>query len=141
MFKKLLAVSALALAASPVAAHAGQESYAEGQVWQYTTRAQDKGSLLKIQKIDIEGGRRIYHVSVIGVHMGYRQEVSVLPHLPVSEETLDASVTRQVHPGNAFSAISADADIAEWRMVHGGVLTTSLVQALDQVDTMLSPQL
>jgi hypothetical protein len=141
MLKNLIAVSSLALAMVPVTAHARHADYAEGQVWQYTTRSQDRGSLVKIQKIDVENGRRIYHVSVIGVRLGYAHEASVLPHLPVSEEALDASVIRQVPADDAFAAVSADQDIAEWRAVHGGVLSTSLVKALDDVDTMLSPRL
>lgn len=139
MLKRLIALSPLVLIAAPAAAHAAQPHFAEGQVWQYTTRAQDKGSLVKIQKIEIEDGRPVYHVSVIGVHFGNVGETSTLPHLPVSEATLDASVTRQEPAGaRAFANLSIDGDIAEWHAEHGGVLSVPLAQALNDVDVMLS---
>lgn len=141
MIKPLIALSPLLLTLSPVAANARQEPYAEGQVWRYAARTQDKDSLVKIQKIDIEEGRSVYHVSLTGVHFAGLREAGVLPHLPVSEEALDASVTRRVSAATAFSNMSIDDDIAEWRAAQGGVLTVPLAQALDDVEGMLSRQL
>lgn len=141
MIKRLLALSPLFVIAFPVAADARPEDYAEGQVWQYATRSQDAGSLVKIQKIEIEDGHPVYHVSVVGVHFADVHTAGVLPHLPVSEETLDSSVTRRVSAGKAFANISIDDDIAEWHQEHGGVLTVPLAQALNDVDAMLSRQL
>lgn len=141
MIKRLLALSPLVLLTSPVAAHARQEPYAEGQVWQYATRAQDAGSLVKIQKIENANGHLVYHISLVGVHFAGLDEASVLEHLPVSEEALDASVTRRVPAARAFSDISVAEDIAEWHEARGGVLTVPLAQALDNVDAMLASQL
>ncbi|WP_052223248.1 hypothetical protein [Novosphingobium malaysiense] len=138
MLSKILAAASLVLAVFPVSAMAEPRDYAEGQVWQYATRAQDAGSLVKIQKIEIEEGRRVYHVSVIGVHFANAQTASVLPHLPVSAETLDASVTREVQAPSAFGGMSVDEDIAEWHRAQGGVLRVPLAQALDEVDVMIS---
>jgi len=138
MLRILLAASSLALAAAPVSAQAAPQDYAEGQVWQYATRAQDTGSLVKIQKIEIEDGRPVYHVSVIGVHFANSQNASTLPHLPVSAETLDASVTHKVRAQGAFANLAVEADIAEWHQVNGGVLSVTLAKALNDVDVMLT---
>jgi hypothetical protein len=141
MIKHLLALSPLFLTLAPAAAHAGQAHYAEGQVWQYAAREQDRNSLIKIQKVEMENGRPVYHVSVAGVHFEGMAEASLLPHLPVSEDALDASVTRRVSTPGAFAGIAIDEDIAEWRAAQGGVLSVPLAQALDDVDGMLSRQL
>lgn len=141
MIKRIALLSPLLLIALPVAADARPEDYAEGQVWQYSTRPQDRGSLLKIQKVEIEDGRPVYHVSVIGVHFADMGKIGVLPHLPVSAETLDASVTKRVSSKQGFSDISIDEDVAEWHAAHGGVLTVPLARALDDVDAMLSRRL
>jgi hypothetical protein len=140
MIKRLLALSPLLLAAFPVTADARPQDYAEGQVWQYATRAQDAGSLVKIQRIEMQDGRPVYHVSVVGAHFAGVPGAGVLEHLPVSEETLDASVIRQVPDAAAFADIAIDADIAEWHADHGGVLSGPLAQVLNNVDAMLSAQ-
>lgn len=140
MIKRLLALSPLLLAILPSAVEARPQDYAEGQVWQYATRAQDAGSLVKIQRIEMKDGRPVYHVSVVGAHFAGVPEEGVLEHLPVSEDTLDASVTRQVPATPAFAGIAIDADIAEWHAQNGGVLSGSLAQVLNNVDVMLSAQ-
>jgi hypothetical protein len=117
MAKLLLLLSALIAIAVPPG------RYAEGQVWAYTTRPQDTGSLVKIQKIEEAPTGTIYHISLIGIHIR-PGEAEVLQHAPVSQQTLDASVTRQVpDPGNFPDATGG---IAEWRKAHGGVFTISL---------------
>ncbi|MCJ2189235.1 hypothetical protein [Novosphingobium beihaiensis] len=140
MLKRFLAFSPLLLAAVPAAAEARPQDYAEGQVWQYATRAQDAGSLVKIQRIEMKDGRPVYHVSVTGAHFSGVPETSVLEHLPVSEETLDASVTRRVRSTRAFANIAIDGDIAEWHAMNGGVLKGPLAQVLSDVDAMLTAQ-
>lgn len=140
MIKRFLSLSLLLLSTVPATAEAGVQDYAEGQVWQYATRAQDAGSLVKIQRIEMKDGRPVYHVSVIGAHFAGVSEAGVLEHLPVSEETLDASVIRQVPAAAAFAGIVIDADIAEWHAENGGVLSGSLAQVLGNVDAMLAAQ-
>ncbi|WP_188769939.1 hypothetical protein [Novosphingobium endophyticum] len=141
MIKHLLALSPLILTVSPAAAQAREAHYAAGQVWQYSAREQDSDSLVKIQKVEIEDGRPVYHISVTGVRFAGVPEANLLPHLPVSEDALDASVTRRVVTGRDFAGIAIDEDIAEWRAAEGGVLSVPLAQALDDVEGMLSRQL
>ena len=130
MTKLLLLNSALLAFASP-------NHYAEGQVWAYKTRPQDSGSLVKIQKIEPAPHGKIYHLSFIGIHLN-PTGVTVLQHAPVSQETLDSSVTRQVLDPGTFP--DASEGIAEWRQAHGGVFTITLAEIVDVVDQTLSGQ-
>jgi hypothetical protein len=107
-------------------------AYAEGQVWQYRTRPQDAGSLVKIQKIETPSSGKlpgpIYHVTVVGVNFsGPRLFAGLLGHLPVSRETLDASVT-QLAADQARPFPKADSGIEEWRRANGGVFTIPLAE-------------
>ena len=131
MIRLLLLLGALfAIAASPA-------PYAEGQVWQYKTRPQDAGSLVKIQKIETLAGHTIYHVSLIGIHIG-TNTATVLQHAPVSQQTLDTSVTKQVPDPGTFP--DATEGIAEWRRAHGGVFTISLAEIADAIEKMTKQQ-
>ncbi len=130
----------LILAAAPLFLGDGQTSkYAEGQVWEYKTRVGDQGSLLKIQKIETDpAGRPIFHISVIGFHLAQKNFVSILPHEPVSQRSLDLSVTRLHRGPVAFP--SATDGIAEWRRAHGGVSTISIADTIDVLDKTLHGQ-
>ena len=118
---------------------APSNKYAEGQVWEYHARPQDAGSLLKIQKISIIADRKVYHVSIIGVHFARPGIAGMLPHAPVSEETLDASVTRPSSSSVAFPLLSTvDEGIAEWERAQGGVFTIPVSQIVDLADKQIS---
>jgi hypothetical protein len=110
--------------------------YSEGQIWEYKTRVGDEGSLLKIQRIeqDPESQRYgpIYHISVVGIHLHNPTITPILPHAPVSRETLDASVTKLSLDKREFP--SADAGISEWRKAHGGVFTISVAEIVEILD-------
>jgi hypothetical protein len=135
MMKLLLVMAALFGAAQPATPR-----YAEGQVWEYRTRPGEEASLLKIQRIEdhpaFASGGPVYHISVIGVRLG-PQIASILPHLPVSRTTLDASVTRLSTRQAEFP--SPDEGIAEWRQARGGVFTISMAEILDFVQQTVSP--
>lgn len=108
-------------------------AYAAGQVWEYHTRAAEPESLLKIQQVEKDpSGTPIYHVSVIGV----RLPGGAMPHLPVSRETLDASVTRLSSRAPAFPDPAEGISI--WRENRGGVFTISIAEALDFVDQAIA---
>lgn len=118
------------------ALQAAPNVYAEGQVWLYRNRPSDPDSLLKIQKIDTDPkravNRTIYHISIIGVRLndpGVRREIS---QVPVSRESLDDSVTREIPGRPAFP--DASEGIAEWRRVKGGVFTIPVAQIIDVVE-------
>jgi len=127
MTKLLMLMSALLVAASP-------NRYSEGQVWAYKTRPQDIGSLVKIQKVENAPIGTIYHVSLIGIHVN-PTTVTVLQHAPVSQQTLDESVTSQVNDPGTFP--DASDGIAQWRDAHGGIFTITLEQIADLTTKML----
>ncbi|MBN8808954.1 MAG: hypothetical protein J0I47_12085 [Sphingomonas sp.] len=124
------------LAMIPLPASAQARSYVEGQVWAYKTRPGDDGSLLKIQKIETDKrGRPIYHISVIGFHLSDPHYAPILPHEPVSQQSLDESVTELKADPGTFP--SADSGIAEWRSANGGVYTISIAKTIDVLDQTL----
>jgi hypothetical protein len=120
--------------------------YAEGQVWAYRARPSDKGSLIKIQKIenldDSAKAEPIYHISIVGFRLNLPPSnkvfVPMLPHAPVSRQTLDMSVTRLVKTSREFP--SADSGIAEWRAARGGVYTISLAEVINTLEFALAQQ-
>lgn len=80
----------------------------------------------------------MYHVSVIGVRFARSDIAGVLPHLPVSRRTLDASVIRLTTTKRALPTTAADEGIAEWRRARGGVFTISLAQIADVVEATVA---
>jgi hypothetical protein len=118
--------------------------YAEGQVWEYHTRPGEEGSLLKIQRIEpypnapAGDALLVYHISVIGARLGPQRVPTDLPHFPVSQVTLDASVTRRSQSEAAFPA--PDEGIATWRADQGGVFTIPVAEIVAIVDHMVSGQ-
>lgn len=113
--------------------------YAEGQVWEYQTRASDAGSLIKIQQIETlpdEKGKKIYHISMIGLHFRHKEVAGIIVHMPVSRETLDASVTRL--SSSAASFPDSTDGIKAWRDAKGGVFTISLAEIAEIADRSTS---
>ena len=136
---KVLQVVAICLAAFGVAGEAAPSKYSEGQVWEYNNRPQDAGSLLKIQRVSMVANRMIYHVSIIGVHFARPGIAGMLSHAPVSEETLDASVTRLSSRSVVFPLLSTvDEGIVEWERAKGGVFTIPVSQIVEIADEQIS---
>jgi len=131
--------AALALAALALSAEATPKSYAEGQVWAYRTRPADTGSLLKIQKITMLGKEKVYHISVIGVHFKRADIAGELQHVPVSQTSLDASVTAQESAGGEFPPLSAvEEGIAGWRRDASGVFNIPVADIVGIIDKQTS---
>jgi hypothetical protein len=105
--------------------------YAEGQVWEYRTRRGEEGSLVKIQRIETEPETNapVFHVSLVGLNW---PGSNVLAHAPVSQHTLDISVTQLSADHGQFPA--ADEGIAEWRRANGGVYSVSLAEIAEMGD-------
>jgi hypothetical protein len=128
----LLALCALMLVGAIAPAH----QFSKGQVWEYRTRPGDKGSLLKIQKIErVPAFARygpIFHVTIIGVRFGKRTDPSdSIDHAPFSRGALDASVTQL----SASTAVFPDAaeGIAAWHKAGGGVFGMPVAKAVESV--------
>jgi hypothetical protein len=131
IFMKLLMILAAFLGLSALSQ---ERRYEPGQVWEYQTRPQDAGSLVRIQRIEKQGDHDVFHVSMVGVSIeGLAGKA--LPHLPVSRETLDGSVTRLSTADTAFPDPSEG--IAAWRDAEGGVFTIPLGEIADIVEEMV----
>jgi hypothetical protein len=106
--------------------------YAEGQVWEYRTRRGEEHSLVKIQRIEVdpETDAAIFHVSLIGLNWPNGDE---LAHAPVSQTTLDISVT-QLLSTEEVQFPAPDEGIAIWRRANGGVYAVSLAEIVEMGD-------
>lgn len=131
---KLSSVAAALLAAIGLSGQASSPKYVEGQVWEYHTRPQDSGSLLKVQRVGTMGAEKVYHISVVGVHFATPGIAGILPHIPVSEETLDASVTKLTAEKRDFPTSALADGIEEWRKAQGGVFTIPISQIVGIID-------
>lgn len=103
-------------------------------MWEYRTRPQDAGSLLKVQRVTMMGENRVYHISVVGVHFATPGIAGILPHVPVSDKTLDASVTKLSAEKRDFPTSALDEGIEEWRAARGGVFTIPMSQIVGIID-------
>ena len=136
--RKMAAVF-LVLGALATSGQTSPDRYVEGQIWEYRARPVDAGSLVKIQRVEDVGSgvsaERVYHVSIIGIRMANPHMPSILPHMPVSRQTLDASVTRQASSATGFPPLSlVDEGIAHWREAQGGIFTIPLAQIVGILD-------
>ncbi|MEO1046189.1 MAG: hypothetical protein AAFX04_12175 [Pseudomonadota bacterium] len=121
-------------------------AYAEGQIWAYDTRAGEEGSLLKIQKIELIGPAEepmeVFHLSIVGISFSNKAVGSVLPHTPVSRQTLDDSVVRLDDSDVEFPLPSAvQQGIAAWEEAQGGVFTVSVKEIIDFVDQAIAAEM
>lgn len=110
--------------------------YREGQVWEYRTRPGDEGSQLKIQKIEPFPGLgeegMVFHISIAGVCLKKPGLQPLISHAPVSQESLDASVSHLSEGGMDFP--SADDGITAWRNDRGGVFTIPVADVVAYID-------
>jgi hypothetical protein len=97
--------------------------------------AGDASSLLQIDSIehpDAKSGGPIYHISVIGVHLGMAGKSTSIDHLPVSQTSLDASVAELTRSTASFPDPTKDID--QWRIGHGGVHTIPIAEIVEMTD-------
>jgi hypothetical protein len=116
-------------------------AYHVGEVWQYHTRPQDRGSRVKIQRIEVDpaypAAGPVYHISIVGLHLRNPRVQGLLTHAAVSRQTLDASLTVPSRSKPHFP--SANDGIARWKKARGGVFTISLRDIVDIVDQQTKP--
>ena len=134
----ILRFVALATVALALSGQTSPPKYAPGQVWEYRTRPQDAGSLIKIQQVSDLGGSKVYHISIVGVHFATRGIAGILPHIPVSDATLDASVKQRSATHMEFPTTALRDGISEWEKAKGGVFTIPVSQIIDIVDEQTS---
>ena len=135
MLPKLLA---LFLGLFSVGAHSHE--YQTGQIWQYRTRPGEEQSRLYIAKIEtLSNGERVFHIRLdkLKIPNGKLagQVQTVLPHAPVSEKTLDISVTKL--QGSTSNPPDISEGYATWREAYdageGGIFTIPVSEIVDLV--------
>ena len=80
---------------------ASAQHFAQGQVWEYSSRPNEAGSTVLINKVESDPKLGlIFHVSVRAVKVKNKRSLSglttELPHFPVSAKTLELSVTKHL---------------------------------------------
>lgn len=140
--KKLLCtfLTALSIAATPAAGAeelpppepASSEQFAPGQVWRYKTRPGEESSRAIIGKIEKSPIGTIVHVKLTGLRLKNPFApgglITVLPHAPVSEVALSASVTELTNEASDLDGFSEGYNIwlSAFRTGKAGVFTLTL---------------
>lgn len=141
--KTLLWLMLLQLAALPAAAI----DFDVGQLWSYRTRAGEDDSRIYIARVDRDFGTRpIYHLYIDGLKLknpmleGKVQDHLV--HVPVSKESLEASVISLIRRDVTPPDISEGYEI--WREAfakgQAGVFTMSVQQAVQYIEDQFAKQ-
>ncbi|WP_115527089.1 MULTISPECIES: hypothetical protein [Xanthomonas] len=119
--------------------------FAEGQVWEYRSRAEEPGSTLQINRIEIEPKiGEVFHISVRDVRVKNARAPNAisteLPHSPVSRTTLESSVTTLV--GQAAVNPEYLEGYTTWRTAfeegNAGVFTIPVSEIVDVIETTIN---
>jgi hypothetical protein len=119
---------------------AAKARLAIGQVWRYETRPGEEESRVIIAKIekDPQAGT-IVHVKLTGLRIPNPQAPdginSVLPHAPVSEAAVLASVTELTDERADLAGFAEGYET--WRQARGGVFTMPLSEVVGFVEQAL----
>ena len=118
--------------------------YAAGQQWSYQTRAGEEKSVVVIDLVEQDAKLgAIYHISILHVNIhkpgsAVRKETD-LPHVPVSQKTLDASVIALLKTGEPVAAYRQGYAIWKESFDAGkaGVFTIPVTQIIDIIETTI----
>ena len=125
-------------------AQAQTQKYAVDQVWEYRTRPGEEKSLLEIRKIEtVDKVGQVFHISIVGLQIAVPQRpdfrLTELPHVPVSRQTLDQSVTKLSK--TAVNGPDFSKGYADWRKNADegrvGVFTISVASIIGSVEDTL----
>ena len=123
-----------------------ETKYKVGQVWNYHTREGEDGSRLFIVRADSDEKLGvIYHIYVNGIRIKNPHSPSGgqdnLPHSPVSEKTLDDSVTSLITE-HADKLPDISEGYAVWRKAfdnnQGGVFTIPVKQIVQYIEDIVN---
>jgi hypothetical protein len=125
--------------------NASAQQFAEGQVWEYSSRPSETGSTLLINKVESDPKLGlIFHISVRTVKVKNKRASSgfttELPHFPVSTKTLQSSVTRQLRtePPNPEYVEG----YATWRQAFeqgkAGIFTIPVAEIIEVVEKSIN---
>lgn len=138
-FLAMLTALGIVAAVSPTAAIA---EYTVGQAWNYKTREGEESSKLIIVKIDDDSKfGKIYHLHIEGIKLKSPNGIqNNLPHSPVSQKTLDSSVTTLAETRQSLP------DIAEgyeyWKQAfdsgRGGIFDIPVAKIIEYVEETIN---
>lgn len=135
----------LAALLAVVVSNQAMAGYEVGQVWAYKTRPGEEASRIYIAKIDEDATLgKIFHIYVDGLRIKNRRTDSgfqtALPHSPVDESTLDASVTNLVETVEDLPDISEG--YAYWKDAYdsgqGGVFNIPVAQIIEYIESIIN---
>jgi len=115
--------------------------YKTGEVWNYKTRDGENQSRIYIARIDrIEKYGNIYHISVDNLNIKNKHLKNgiqtVLPHIPVSQEALDLSVTTQT--SNTEKTPDITEGYKQWKKDNGGVFTIPISKIIQYIEDIVN---
>lgn len=123
-----------------------ESKYKIGQVWSYNTREGEEESRIFIVRADPdEKLGTIYHIYVDGLHIKNPHSASgsqdYLPHSPVSEKTLDNSVTSLVIE-NTSDLPDVSEGYKTWKEAfdkgQGGIFTIPVSQIVQYIEDIVT---
>ncbi len=134
-----IAATASALAAQQGATRPVSPIHA-GQEWHYRTRPGEEASTLIVLRVESDAkAGTVVHIALRNVRIrnprvpgGYSTS---LPHAPISEAALRASITELVADSVALPDFQAGYD--EWQRAHGGVWSISVAEIVATVERTL----
>jgi hypothetical protein len=121
------------------------QDFAEGQVWSYRSRPAEEGSVLLINKIEVDPKLgQIFHISVLEVRVKNKRSpsgmTSELPHFPVSRKTLESScvaMLRTAKPNPEYME-----GYGEWRREFlkgkAGVFDIPVSQIVESIEDVIN---
>jgi len=121
--------------------------FSEGQVWSYKTRPGEEQSTLLINKVESHPKLgKIFHISVTNVKVKNPRLVggvtSELPHFPVSQTTLEKSVTKVLRKSKPNAEYLEG--YKEWKRAFdegkAGIFTITVAEIIDGVETAINKQ-
>jgi hypothetical protein len=141
---------ALALSASATSCHRKESNvlvdtvdakFHVGERWSYRTRPGEEASTLTIVKVEASSALGVVvHVSVAGLHIrspgapnGFTGTIS---HMPFAKSAVEKSVTTLAAKSVPLPAF--EDGYAEWRKAKGGVLTSSVAEAVAFIETTIN---
>lgn len=121
--------------------------FAEGQVWTYKTRPGEESSTLLINKVESHRKLgKIFHISLSDVKVKNPHfaggVTSELPHFPVSQTTLEKSVTKLLRKSQPNAEYVEGCK--EWKRAFdqgkAGIFTITVSEIVDVVETTINKQ-
>ncbi len=107
--------------------------YSVGDVWGYHTREGEEGSTIVINKIDHNDDSLTYHISIMDIKLETPKGIQTSqPHIPVSIDTLNNSVTEKL--GIPAPDTGYEAGYKYWQDAKGGVFSVTIKEILGFVE-------